>query len=108
MHMVLLAQSTRIFYLPDVRRTPTTIEFITEAGKIRGLYWTQEKRHECRKTGSAPVSDTVLNSYTGVYQLLTDKKRTITISKKNDYLVGEISGQVTLRLIFQSDTKFVF
>jgi len=108
MHMALLAQSTTLFYLPDVRRIPTTIEFIIEAGKIRGLYWTQEKRHECRKAGSAPVSDTGLINYTGVYQLSTDKKRTITISKKNNYLVGEISGQATLRLIFQSDTKFVF
>lgn len=48
-NMALLAQSETIFYLPDVRRIPTTIEFIIENGKVKGMYWTQEKRHEGNK-----------------------------------------------------------
>jgi hypothetical protein len=49
MNMALLAQSQTIFYLPDVRRIPTSIEFIIENGIVRRLYWTQEKKHEARK-----------------------------------------------------------
>ena len=49
-NMSLLAQSETIFYLPDVRRIPTTIEFIIENGKVKGMFWTQEKRHEGKKT----------------------------------------------------------
>ncbi|SHF92165.1 CubicO group peptidase, beta-lactamase class C family [Flavobacterium fluvii] len=49
-NMALLAQSETLFYLPDIRRIPTTIEFIVEKGKVKGMYWTQEKRHECTKT----------------------------------------------------------
>lgn len=49
-NMTMLAQSETLFYLPDVRRIPTTIEFIIETGKVKGMYWTQEKRHEGRKT----------------------------------------------------------
>lgn len=49
-NMSLLAQSQTLFYLPDIRRIPTTIEFIVENGKVKGMYWTQEKRHECTKT----------------------------------------------------------
>ncbi len=53
-------------------------------------------------------SETVLKSYTGVYQLTTDKNRTITITSENDYLLGEISGQASLPLVFKSVTKFEF
>lgn len=49
-----------------------------------------------------------LNNYIGIYQLVTDKQRTITVSKEDDHLVGEISGQTTLPLHFVSKTKFVF
>jgi CubicO group peptidase (beta-lactamase class C family) len=49
-NMTMLAQSETLFYLPDVRRIPTTIEFIIDNGKVKGIYWTQEKRHEGRKT----------------------------------------------------------
>jgi CubicO group peptidase (beta-lactamase class C family) len=49
-NMTMLAQSETLFYLPDVRRIPTTIEFIVDNGRVRGMYWTQEKRHEARKT----------------------------------------------------------
>jgi len=49
-NMALLAQSRTLFYLPDVKRIPTTIEFIIENGKAKGLYWTQEKKHESRKS----------------------------------------------------------
>lgn len=48
-NMALLAQSETLFYLPDVRRIPTTIEFIKTNGKVTGLYWTQEKKHEGKK-----------------------------------------------------------
>ena len=51
MNMVLQAQSPTLFYLPDVRRIPTTIEFIVEDGKVKGLYMTQEKKYEARKSG---------------------------------------------------------
>jgi len=47
--MAILAQSQILFYLPDVRRIPTTIEFIIENGNVKGLNWTQEKKHEARK-----------------------------------------------------------
>ena len=49
-NMTLLAQSETLFYLPDVRRIATTIEFIIENGKVKGMYWTQEKKHEGKKT----------------------------------------------------------
>ena len=49
-NMTLLAQSETLFYLPDVRRIPTTIEFIKTNGKVTGLYWTQEQKHEGKKT----------------------------------------------------------
>lgn len=48
--MTLLAQSETLFYLPDVKRIPTTIEFIKTNGKVTGLYWTQEQKHEGKKT----------------------------------------------------------
>ena len=49
-NMTMLAQSETVFYLPDVRRIPTTIEFIKTNGKVTGLYWTQESKHEVRKS----------------------------------------------------------
>ncbi len=49
-NMTMLAQSEILFYLPDVKRIPTTIEFIIENENVKGVYWTQEKRHECRKS----------------------------------------------------------
>lgn len=48
-NMALLAQSDTLFYLPDVRRIPTTIEFIITNGKVTGLYWTQEQKHEASR-----------------------------------------------------------
>lgn len=60
-----------------------------------------------KSKSNKPSSDT-LSRYTGIYQLTTDKSRTITISKENDHLVGEISGQATLPLVFKSTTKFNF
>lgn len=49
-NMALLAQSATLFYLPDVRRIRTTVEFILTDGKVTGLYWTQEQKHEASKT----------------------------------------------------------
>lgn len=57
---------------------------------------------------STTVNDDILNSYVGTYQLATAKGRTIRIARKKDYLTGQISGQGTLRLIFQSATRFSF
>ncbi len=57
---------------------------------------------------SVTISNIILDSYIGTYQLATDKKRTITISKGKYHLIGQISGQGTLRLLFESDTKFSF
>lgn len=48
--MTLLAQSKTLFNLPDVKRIPTTIEFIMAAGKVTGLFWSQEKKLEARKS----------------------------------------------------------
>ena len=57
---------------------------------------------------SGKPANAALNSYVGVYRLTTDKTRTITITKENDYLMGEISGQTSLPLVFKSATKFEF
>jgi Domain of unknown function (DUF3471) len=59
---------------------------------------------------SKPIipSGAALNRYAGIYQLTTDKSRTITVSRENDHLKGEISGQTTLPLVFKSATKFEF
>lgn len=59
-------------------------------------------------TQSTEPTTNELNNYTGVYQLTTDKNRTITVSKEDDHLVGAISGQTTLPLVFVSNTKFLF
>src|SRR5215203_5919796 len=57
---------------------------------------------------SVAINSNVLDKYIGVYQLTTAKKRTITISKDGDHLVGELAAQGTTRLLFQTDTKFSF
>jgi len=48
-NMALLGQTETTFYLPDVFRIPTTIEFILTNGKVTGLYWTQEQKEEASK-----------------------------------------------------------
>lgn len=45
MNMVLVPQSSTLFYLPDVKRIRTSIEFIQENGEGRKLVWVQEKPH---------------------------------------------------------------
>jgi CubicO group peptidase (beta-lactamase class C family) len=52
------------------------------------------------------VNDSTLNKYIGTYSLTTSPKRTIIISKENDYLIAHISGQATLEIVFQTETKF--
>ncbi|KAF2516928.1 beta-lactamase family protein [Flavobacterium zhairuonense] len=54
------------------------------------------------------VDDALLNDYIGTYTLSIDTKRTIVITKENGHLLAKISGQGTVPLIFQSDTKFQF
>ncbi len=54
------------------------------------------------------VDAALLNEYIGTYTLSINTKRTITIKKENEHLIAEISGQGTVPLIFQSDTKFQF
>lgn len=50
MNMPLLAQSQRVFYLPVVKRIPTTIEFIVENEKVKGLNWIQDKKSAAKKS----------------------------------------------------------
>jgi len=47
-----------------------------------------------------------LDQYTGTYALSTNPRRTMTISRQNDYLSAAISGQETFQLFFQSESKF--
>lgn len=49
LNMAMLGQTETQFYLPDVIRIPTTIEFIITNGKVTGLFWTQEEKHEAIK-----------------------------------------------------------
>lgn len=49
LNMALLGQTETLFYLPDVIRIPTTIEFIVTNGKVTGLYWKQEQKYEAKK-----------------------------------------------------------
>lgn len=49
MNMVLVPQSSSLFFLPDVRRIKTTIEFIQQNGISKELIWTQEKAHTAIK-----------------------------------------------------------
>lgn len=50
MNMVLVPQTPSFFYLPDVRRIKTTIEFVAENGTVKELIWTQEKKHRAVRT----------------------------------------------------------
>lgn len=43
-NMPLYAQSQTLFYVPVIKRIPTTIEFIVENGQVKGINWTQEKK----------------------------------------------------------------
>ena len=52
------------------------------------------------------LSDAVLNSYVGVYSLVSDPKRTITIRKEREGMSATISGQGSFSILFQSETKF--
>jgi CubicO group peptidase (beta-lactamase class C family) len=54
------------------------------------------------------VDAALLNEYVGIYTLSIDTNRTITITNENGHLFAKISGQGTIPLIFQSDTKFQF
>lgn len=49
LNMAMLGQTQTLFYLPDVIRIPTTIEFIETNGKVTGLFWTQEQKHEAKR-----------------------------------------------------------
>lgn len=49
LNMVLLGQTNTNFYLPDVWRVPTYIEFVLTNGKVTGLFWTQEQKYEAVK-----------------------------------------------------------
>jgi hypothetical protein len=52
------------------------------------------------------VNDSSLNKYIGTYSLTSSPKRTIIVSKENDHLIAKISGQTTLEIVFQTETKF--
>lgn len=51
-------------------------------------------------------SDKTLNTYIGTYNLTTDPKRSIEVSKEGNGLVAKVSGQQTFEILFQSATKF--
>jgi CubicO group peptidase (beta-lactamase class C family) len=50
----------------------------------------------------------ILNSYVGTYQFATSKNRTLIVSNKDNDLIANIPGQGSWRILFESDTKFVF
>lgn len=52
------------------------------------------------------VSAETLSKYTGKYQLTSDKKRFITITKEKTGLVADIAGQGKFAMLFQTETKF--
>jgi len=54
------------------------------------------------------ITDSILNSYTGTYTMISDAKRTIVISREKDHLIANVSGQGTFLLIFQSEKNFSF
>jgi hypothetical protein len=44
--MVLFAQTETLFWLPEVRRIHTTLQFVVENGKSTKMIWTQENKGE--------------------------------------------------------------
>jgi hypothetical protein len=48
-NMYLLPQTETFFFLPDVPRIKTTIEFVLQNGKPIELYWTQERKSGWKK-----------------------------------------------------------
>jgi CubicO group peptidase (beta-lactamase class C family) len=115
-NMALLAQSETLFYLPDVRRIPTTIEFIKKYGQVTGLYWTQEKKNEAKLATAAKteneikevrLSGDVLNRYVGTYK---NEKYNVSIKiyRANSRIYGDLSNGTGSNLMFMAltDTKF--
>jgi CubicO group peptidase (beta-lactamase class C family) len=54
------------------------------------------------------IDESILNKYTGTYLLTLDSTRTIIVKKECGRLIADISGQGTLPLIFETETKFQF
>ncbi|MFZ1527809.1 MAG: serine hydrolase domain-containing protein [Ferruginibacter sp.] len=54
------------------------------------------------------IDESILSKYTGTYLFTLDSNRTIIIKEYQESLIAEISGQGTLPLIFESETKFQF
>jgi Domain of unknown function (DUF3471) len=54
------------------------------------------------------IDESILTKYTGTYLFTLDSARTIVIKKEGSRLIAEISGQSTLPLVFESETKFQF
>lgn len=57
---------------------------------------------------SVKLPASTLAIYAGTYSLVNDPKVTIDITLDKGSLIAKISEQLTLKLIFQSDTKFSF
>lgn len=53
------------------------------------------------------VDPKILDKYVGTYRLSIDTNRTFTMAKENDRLIAK-SGNITLPVIFQTETKFQF
>lgn len=115
-NMALLAQSETFFYLPDVRRIPTTIEFIKKYGEVTGLYWTQEKKNEAflstviKKDNDykeIQLSVKTLDNYLGTYK--NDKYNvSLKIYRANGRIYGDLSNGTGSNMMFMalSETKF--
>jgi CubicO group peptidase (beta-lactamase class C family) len=52
------------------------------------------------------LNEDVLKTYIGIYRLVSDPKRTITLTKEKNGLNANISGQGSFSLLFQSETQF--
>lgn len=115
-NMALLAQSENFFYLPDVRRIPTTIEFIKKYGVVTGLYWTQEKKNEAflstitKKDNDfkeIQLSGKTLDSYVGTYK--NDKYNvSIKIYRANGRIYGDLSNGTGSNMVFLALTETQF
>jgi len=54
------------------------------------------------------VDTKILDEYVGVYKLIIDTSRTITMLKENNQLIAQVSETEKMPILFQSETKFQF
>jgi CubicO group peptidase (beta-lactamase class C family) len=115
-NMALLAQSETLFYLPDVRRIATTIEFIKKYGQVTGLYWAQEQKHEAvlasgvkndNEIKEIQLSSEILKGYVGTYK---NEKYNVSIKiyRADGRIYGDLSNGTGSNMMFMAltDKKF--